>query len=134
MHYVSLIMYSPYCLPRQWLIPQGIAYMYTCTSVMNTYSVLFLFLLLCFSFLTPLAHQVSPGFRFPFFFLSYRLDSNQRFPGALAYLSLFHTTRPRRLLEISWLKNRYLFACPSLNIQDKTTEICIHVSYSRFCL
>ena len=33
------------------------------------------------------------GSNFPFFFLGSRRDLNQRFPVALMFLSLFHTTR-----------------------------------------
>ena len=53
--------------------------------------------------------QCPPGFLFPFF-LGSRRDLNQRFPVPLAYLSLCHTTRPRRFVEIPWPKNCYLFA------------------------
>ena len=116
------------------------------TSVINTYCVIkrgFQFLSFFHPFLpvslsfSPLIHlplcPVSHGFLFPFFFGS-RRDLNQRFTVALAYLSLCHTTRPRRFVEIPWSKNWYLFACSSSNIHNKRTEMCIHVNYSRFCL
>ena len=116
------------------------------TSVMNTYCVskkgfqffsFFIFFHPSLSLFSPLIHlplsPVPPGFLFPFFFGN-RRDLNQRFPVALAYLSLCHTTRPRRFVEIPWSKNWYLFACSSSNIHNKRTEMCIHVNYSRFCL
>ena len=116
------------------------------TSVINTYSVnkrgfqflsfFHLFLPLSFSF-SPLIHRPlspAPPVSFFLFFLGRRWDLNQRFPIALAYLSLCYTTRPRRFVEIPWSKNWYLFACLSSNIHNKRTEMCIHVNYSRFCL
>ena len=116
------------------------------TSVINTYcvnkrgfqflSLFYLFLPLSFSF-SLLIHlplsPVAPDFLFPLFLGSWR-GLNQRFPLALAYLSLCHTTRPRRFVEIPWSKNWYLFVCSSSNIHNKRTEMCIHVNYSRFCL
>ena len=124
-----LIMYPPYCPPRY-------------TSVMNTYSVnkrgfqfgpspfFFLPTSLFLPLFSPTTLSCTPGFP-PFFFGS-RRDLKQRFSVALAYLSLFHTTRPWRFVEISCLNYWYLFACS--NIHNKTTEMCMHVIYSRFCL
>ena len=116
------------------------------TSVMNTYCVnkrgfqflsfFHLFLPVSFSFLpshSPTTLSTAPRFPFSLFFGN-RRDLNQRFPVALAYLSLCHTTRPRRFVEIPCSKNWYLFACSSSNIHNKRTEMCIHVNYSRFCL
>ena len=85
------------------------------TSVMNTYCVnkkgfqflsFFIFFHPSLSLFPPLIHlPLSPAPPVSFFFLGSRQDLNQRFPVAPAYLSLCHTTRPRRFVEIPWSKN-----------------------------
>ena len=120
---------------------------YIYTSVMNTYCVNkrgFQFLSFFHPFLpvslsffpshSPTTLSSALPVSFFLFFLGSRRDLNQRFPVPLAYLSLCHTTRPRRFVEIPWPKNCYLFAWPSSNIHNKRTEMCIHVNYSGFCL
>ena len=90
------------------------------TSVMNTCCVdkrgfyLFIFFT-SLSLLFPLSFpghslQCSRSFLFPFF-LGRQRDLNQRYSLALAFLSVYHTTRPRRFVEIYRIKERYRFAC-----------------------
>ena len=89
------------------------------TSVMSTYCVdkrgfqflsflsfsTLLFLFFCPSH-SPTTLFSAPRFSFSFFFLGSRRYLNQRFPVALAYLFLFHATRPRRYVtRIPWSKN-----------------------------
>ena len=89
------------------------------TSVMNTYCDYirgFYFILFFFTslpFLLSLSFpghslQCSPSFLFPFF-LGRQRDLNQSSSLALAFLSLYHTTRPRRFDEIYRIKDTYLF-------------------------
>ena len=67
--------------------------------------------------------------QFPFF-LGHQKDLNQRSSLALAFLSVYHTTRPRPFVEIYRIKERYFFACSSSNRHNNTTEIWSHVYYS----
>ena len=113
------------------------------TSVMNTYCVnkrgfYLFFFFTSLSLLFPLSFpghslQCSRSFLFPFF-LGRQRDLNQRYSLALEFLSVYHTTRPRRFVEIYRIKERYRFACWSSNIHNNTTETSSHVYYSGFCL
>ena len=85
------------------------------TSVMNTYCVnkrgfQFLPSIPLFLFFPPHSPTTlsSPPVSFSLFFRGNLRDLNQRFPVTLAYLSLCHTTRPRRFVEIPWSKSSYL--------------------------
>ena len=92
------------------------------TSVMNTYCVFFTSLSLSFLLSFPSnSLQCSRSFLFPFF-LGRQRDLNQRSSLALAFLSVFHTTRPRLFVEIYRIKESYLFICSSSNIHNNRTE------------
>ena len=102
------------------------------TSVMNTYYVnkrgfyLLIYFFTSLLLFVPLSFpghslQCCHSFLFPFS-LGHQKDLNQRSSLALAFLSVYHTTRPRRFVEIYRIKERYLFACSSSNIHNNTTE------------
>ena len=96
---------------------------------MSTYCVnkkrIFFFVNLSLALIPPFfPRPLSPVLpQFPFsFFLGRQRDLNPRSPLALAFLSLYHTTRPRPFVEIYRIKERYRFACSSSNIHNNTTE------------
>ena len=57
------------------------------------------------SSLSPTTLSSAPAVSFFSFFLGRQRDLKQRFSLALMFLCLYHTTRPRRCVEINRIKN-----------------------------